>query len=40
LAQRPHVHRVNADRKAELETFVAYRAKTQSADKTTAMRTG
>lgn len=40
MAQRPHVHRVNADRKAGLEAFVAYRAKAQSAGRATALRAG
>jgi len=39
MGQRPHVHRVNADRKGGLEAFVAYRAKAQSAGRTAAVRT-
>jgi glutathione S-transferase len=40
MAQRPHIQQMNADRKAGLEAFVAYRAKVQSAGKTPAVRTG
>jgi glutathione S-transferase len=40
LGQRPHVQRVNADRKAGLDAFVAYRAKLQSGASNAAVRAG
>ncbi len=40
LGQRPHVQRVNADRKAGLEAFVTYRAKLQAGANGAAARAG
>jgi len=38
--QRPHVRRINADRKAGLEAFIAYRAKLQAGATGAAVRAG
>ena len=40
LGQRPHAQRVNAERKASLEAFVAYRAKLQAGADGAAARAG
>lgn len=40
LGQRPHVRRINADRKAGLEAFISYRAKLQAAASGPAVRAG
>jgi glutathione S-transferase len=40
LGQRPHAHRVNAERKAAVEAFVAHRAQLQASANVSAARAG